>query len=74
MYFYEAIGIAALAVVYTTYGVNLLKFKPFNCAKCLAFWLGLVYHLAFINIEPLAILTASLSSVLTIIYFKWIVS
>jgi hypothetical protein len=74
MYIYEAIGITALAIIYTTYGINPFKFKPFNCSKCIAFWFGLTYHLAFINVEPLAILTASLSSVLTIIYFKWITS
>jgi hypothetical protein len=68
----DILGCSALAIIFTTYGFNPLNFKPFNCSKCMAFWIGLVYHLAFIGIDPVALLYASLSSVITIIYFKWI--
>lgn len=57
----EIVGISCLAFIFTTVVTPLtsLKFKPFTCESCMAFWIAIAYFYPTYGMQ--SILMASIS-------------
>lgn len=65
----EIIAIACFAIMFsTTSGID-WKIKPFKCHKCMAWWIGLLFHIMDFNLL-FCILFGAVTHIISIVIYN----
>jgi hypothetical protein len=74
IYILKLLTISCSVLLYTEiYGLNPFNFRPFNCPKCLSFWVTLIYlfcRFNFIDFDYKELSLLALTPITTLILWK----
>lgn len=69
IYILKLLTISCSVLLYTEiYGLNPFNFRPFNCPKCLSFWVTLIY--LFFDFSLINLTLLALTPITTLILWK----